>query len=88
MSIERNNMELDGEFVEFHSFCTRCPSPQPESNSADSSANMSGSVQPLPSENNDEPNIRLHRKGDIIDAIEFQCTCGKRTIVHLIYDGD
>ncbi len=54
-----------------------------------------GSQQQLPQQeqsptedNLHTPDIKIHRNGDIVQAIEFQCTCGKSAIVYLKYDGD
>jgi hypothetical protein len=36
----------------------------------------------------DEPEIILHRDGDVIEKVEVVCTCGRHTEIRLEYDGD
>lgn len=88
MNTVRNGTAVDNEFVEFHTFCAQCGSPSLDSSQERKASNTSDNVHLLPTENDDEPKIILHRKGNTVEAIEFQCPCGKRTLVHLIYDGD
>ena len=40
----------------------------------------------LPSGDADEPTLLIHRDGDQIVSIEFQCKCGRSTSVRLEYD--
>lgn len=34
------------------------------------------------------PKVLVHKAGDIVQSIEFVCTCGNGTVVTLEYDGD
>ncbi len=36
----------------------------------------------------DKPRIEVHRSGDVIESIEFICSCGERLDVQIGYDGD
>jgi hypothetical protein len=40
----------------------------------------------LPSGDDDEPTLLIHRDGDQIISVEFQCKCGRSTSVRLEYD--
>jgi hypothetical protein len=41
-----------------------------------------------PQELSEDPEVVVHKSGDIIDTIEFHCSCGKKAEIHLQYDGD
>lgn len=45
-------------------------------------------IADVSSQSSHEPQIIVHRKGNIVESLEFRCTCGKSTIVHLQYDGE
>ncbi len=32
-----------------------------------------------------EPTVLIHRRGDAVDRIEFQCTCGRSAEVEIVY---
>jgi hypothetical protein len=40
----------------------------------------------IPSGNSDEPTLLIHRDGERIISVEFQCKCGRSTSVRLEYD--
>jgi hypothetical protein len=40
----------------------------------------------LPTGDSDEPTLLIHREGDQIVSVEFQCKCGRSASVRLEYD--
>jgi hypothetical protein len=40
----------------------------------------------LPTTDSDEPTLLIHREGDQIVSVQFQCKCGRSTSVRLVYD--
>jgi len=81
------NMEKDNNFIEFHHYWKS--KKERESMDENSSSEVSPTMEEeIPQQSKDEPRILLHRNGDVIESIEFRCSCGKSTTVHLVYDGD
>ncbi|MER3415400.1 MAG: hypothetical protein C4297_04190 [Gemmataceae bacterium] len=35
-----------------------------------------------------EPQVEVIRKGDVVEAIQITCTCGKKTVLRCVYAGD
>lgn len=48
-----------------------------------------GPLQPSsPHSSSDEPKVIVHRSGDLIESIEFICTCGCSKSVSFNYEGE
>lgn len=78
------NHDTKQDFIELHTFWKQNPSNEQHTESKTPSAE-SEATSP---QSSSTPQILVHRKENIIESIEFRCTCGKSAIVHLEYDGE
>ncbi|MCX7984326.1 MAG: hypothetical protein N3A63_05440 [Bacteroidetes bacterium] len=83
MSVVENTDSVENGFIELHTLVHQTSLPDTTQSRPCSEVHGHST-----NDSTDEPQVLLHRKGPYIEAIEFCCSCGKRTVVRLLYNGD